>query len=138
MPVMRVREMRVVVDQWLVPMEVTVRLSGRIAWQVLMAMVLIVLMQMLVLDGGVSVLVRVALAEQEDHAECHSRHRDAIVPSERVAENGHRSKCSNERCRGKIRSLSRGADQAQGIGVEDNAHPVAETAEHERTSDVPA
>jgi hypothetical protein len=68
---MDVRIVRVSVGQFLVVMDVGMRLAGRIGWLMDVLMMVIVRVEMVVRHCLVAVRVGVALGEMEPYADCH-------------------------------------------------------------------
>ena len=70
-PMMDVGEMRVRVNQILMPMTMRVRLAGRVVWAMSVLVMLVMIMQMLVFHRLVPVQVFVALGKVQPNPDTH-------------------------------------------------------------------
>lgn len=95
-----------IVGQSGMPVRVRVRLAWGIVGAVLVLVVLVVIVEVVVLERLVGVLVGVALAYQQGHAERHQTHRAELGQAERIAEERHGGGSPDERGRGEIGGLA--------------------------------
>ncbi len=114
-PVVDVRDVRMIVHEPRVAVSVRVRLAGRIVGAVLVLVVLVVHVHVRVLHLHVHVRVRVTLAQEEGDARGHDEHHHDVEHAERLAEQRGRRERPDE---GRGREVRRLARSPTGAGPE--------------------
>ena len=112
--VMDIGHMRMGVRERLVPVEMRVRLACWFVRRMSVPMMLVVRVEVVVRDDGVSVLVLVMFAQVQPNAERHERGGDPETPGRRIGQEQKRKRGANEGRGGKIGACPRGSEMTQG------------------------
>src|SRR5579864_489893 len=131
----QIRIVRVRMHDRPVTVRVGVRLAYRVAGLVLMLVVRVMDMAVLVREGGVSVLVLVALRKMEINAGRDQHPGDAQPRGDGLAEEGDGEPRADERRGRKIGPGPRGAEMPQRQHEQHEAQPIAEKPDHRGAAD---
>jgi hypothetical protein len=129
MPVVRVRQVRVVVQERCVTMRMGVWLAHRL--RVSVPVVLVMNVRMIVLDGRVHVLVGVPRLQHGCEPSCHQRAGDDVAQAEALSQERNGDERADERGGGEEGGLAGRADPAGRDEVERDACAVADGADGE-------
>lgn len=121
--VMRVREVRVPVDERSMSMHMRVRLSWRLRVDMLVPVMLVVHVTVLMDDTIVLMLVLMVLGQVEPGPHGHARCGGEELNRHPLAEHEHRHRRPEERRQGEVRRRPRRAQRAQRDDEEHEAHP---------------
>jgi hypothetical protein len=113
MPMVGIREVRVLVGQRVVAMSVRVSHSGWHPLFVRMLMMLIMCVLMLMLDELMRVQMIVLLRQVQPHAKCHERAGNQQLHGYRLSKSCDRDDCTEKRRDGKVSPSARRAEMAQ-------------------------
>jgi len=129
MPVMQVRKMRVAVAQRRVAMPVAVHSFARLAFGMVVLVMVVMAVAVFMLECFVDVFVRVPLAEMQPYPPPHQGGGNQKRQRHRVAEQGYGQHGAQERRRRKIGAGARRAEVPQRQHEQDEADTIAKQPE---------
>ena len=132
---MEIRVVWMTVHERLVPVRVTVRLARRIIGRMSVLVMFVVDMEVLVLHHLVRVLVFMAFAQVQPHAEAHQYRADHQRYGRRLVEDGERDQRADEWRDGEVGARPRGADVTERDHEQHETQAIAEEAERKRSRD---
>lgn len=132
-PVMGVRDMRMVVRHCQMQMPVTVGLINRPL--VLMLVMLVLNVNVFVLQDLVRVLVPVPGGEEHGDSASHEQAGKGVTERCPLAKERYGQRRSGEGCGREERRFAGGAEEPQGVGIEEDAQAVTRASEKERRSE---
>ena len=135
MAMMHIGQMRMLVRQRCMPVQVRVRFAGLSV--MLVDVMLVVNMSVIVLDCLVRVNVLVSSSQEHDDAGRHHGHREELACTEALPEQSRCNERADERAGREVGSLPRGAQQAERAHCKHDAHALAEEPEHHAVSHLP-
>lgn len=117
--------MRMIMGERRMPVGMAVRRGSVQPWGVFVLVVLVVSVQVIVLQGFMSMEVRVAGPHKQSHTKRHDQQRDHLSNAQPFPQDDHGRERAHERSRGEESRFSGGSEQPQRIHVQEDAHAIA-------------